>query len=82
MSPLCRGFHTPSPMRCSTPLIDSQSPLLPVNPVLVIGPSVKGLLSPAVCQIYRGILLLQVSSNHERFLLMHRQSILITPHET
>lgn len=78
MSPLCRGFHTPSPMRCSTPLIDSQSPLLPVNPVLVVGPSVKGLLSPAACQI----LLLQVSSNHERFLLMHRQSILITPHET
>ena len=28
MSPFCKGFHTPSPMRCSTPPIDSQSPSL------------------------------------------------------
>ena len=30
-SPFCKGFHTPSPMRCSTPLIDSQSPSLLVS---------------------------------------------------
>ena len=31
MSPFCKGFHTPSPIRCSTPLIDSQSPSLLVS---------------------------------------------------
>lgn len=28
VSPVCKGFHSPSPIRCSTPLIDSLSPLL------------------------------------------------------
>ena len=77
MSPLCKEFHTPSPMRCSSPLIDSQSPLLLVSSS-GSRPQCERTFIPAARQIYRR----SFSSNHERFLLMRRQSILITTHET
>ena len=69
-------FHTPSPMRCSTPLKDSQSSLLPVNPVLVVGPSAKGFLCPAVCQIYgRNFPPVGFIQSRMAFLLIHVPSI-------
>ena len=77
-----KGFHTPSPMRCSTPLIDSQSPSLLVSSSSS-GPQYERTFIPSSMPNLRE----EFSSCRfhpimNSFLLMDRQSILLMPHET